>query len=47
MKGRSQQAIDAFRELLTRYPYETHADSIEYWLDALQQADPEPVGWWK
>ena len=47
MRDTSQQAIDAFRELLERYPYESYADSIEYWLDALQQTAPEPKAWWE
>ena len=47
LKGTSAQAIESFRELLTRYPYESYADSVEYWLDALQKTKPEPVAWWQ
>ena len=47
LKETSEDAIKSFRELLTRYPYESYADSIEYWLDALQKTKPEPAEWWK
>lgn len=47
LKDTSEEAIESFRELLTRYPYESYASSIEYWLDAVQEAKPEPAGWWK
>lgn len=47
LKDTSDEAIVKFRELLTRYPYENHAGSIEYWLDALQKTKPEPASWWK
>ena len=46
LKGTSDEAIKSFRELLTRYPYESYASSVEYWLDALQKTKPEPAGWW-
>jgi len=47
LKNQRPRAIQLYHQYLINYPYESNADSIDYWLDGLMDKRPEPKGWWK